>query len=80
MQVIVQGFRTAVIAVAIAGLGVAWNWHLTWLLVLSLVFGAEEILESTTHLSTLRRTPPGGWFPAARQSSDCAQAVRAKGA
>ena len=39
METFVQGFRIAVIGAALAGLGASWNWHLTWLLVLSLVFG-----------------------------------------
>ena len=57
MQTFVIGFRLAVIGVTLAGLGAAWNWHLTWLLVLSLVFGGEELLESTIHLSILRMKP-----------------------
>jgi type IV secretory pathway VirB2 component (pilin) len=53
----VIGFRIAVIGVTMAGLGAAWNWNLLWLFVLSLVFGGEELLESTIHLSILRRSP-----------------------
>ena len=57
---VVAGFRIAVIGVTLVGLAVSWNWHMTWLFVLAVVFGAEEILESTTHLAILR------WRPAAR--------------
>ena len=57
MQTFVRGFRVAVIGVTLAGLGAAWSWHLTWLFVLSLVFGIGEILESSTHLAILRRRP-----------------------
>ena len=55
----VTGFRIAAAGVTLAGLAVSWNWHVTWLLVLSVVFGAEEILESTTHLAILRWKPAG---------------------
>ena len=57
MQTFVVGFRTAVVGLVLAGLGASWWWHQTWLFVLSLVFGGEEILESTTHLAILRWTP-----------------------
>ena len=57
MQTFVIGFRFAVIGITLAGLGAAWNWHLTWLFVLSLVFGGEELFESTIHLSILRMKP-----------------------
>lgn len=53
----VQGFRVAVIGIALAGVGAAWAWHVMWLFVLSLVFGGEELLESTTHISILKRGP-----------------------
>ncbi len=59
----VTGFRIAVVGVTLVGLGVSWNWHITWLFVLAVVFGAEEILESTTHLAILR------WKPDARRST-----------
>ena len=53
----VTGFRIAVIGLTLVGLTVSWNWHITWLFVLAVVFGAEEILESTTHLAILRWRP-----------------------
>ena len=56
MITVIQGFRVSVIGVALAGVGAAWAWHIVWLLVLSLVFGGEELLESTTHISILKRT------------------------
>jgi hypothetical protein len=56
--IVIRGFRFAVIGVALAGLGASWNWHITWLFVLSLVFGGEEGLESSVHLFILRRRPP----------------------
>lgn len=60
MQAFVIGFRFAVIGITLVGLGAAWNWHLTWLLVLSLVFGGEELFEATIHLSILRMKPRYG--------------------
>ena len=60
----VLGFRIAVIGLTLVGLAVSWNWHVLWLFVLAVVFGAEEILESTTHLAILR------WKPAGRRSAN----------
>lgn len=57
MQTFVMGFRIAVVGLVLSGLGASWWWPLTWLFVLSLVFGGEEILESTTHLAILRWKP-----------------------
>ena len=52
---IITGFRLTVIGLAIAGIAAAWAWHILWLLVLSLVIGGEETLESTIHTYALRR-------------------------
>ncbi len=35
----IQGFRLTIIGLALAGLGAAWAWQLTWLLVLTLAIG-----------------------------------------
>ena len=35
MQIFVRGFRIAVVGVTLVGLGVSWNWHVTWLFVLT---------------------------------------------
>ncbi len=51
----IQGFRLSIIGLALAGLGVAWAWQLTWLLVLTLAIGGEEILESSIVIFALRR-------------------------
>ncbi len=59
----VIGFRVAVIGLTLVGLAVSWNWHITWLFVLAVVFGAEEILESTAHLAILRWRPGAGRSP-----------------
>ena len=50
-----QGFRLSVIGLAVASVGIAWTWHLTWLLVFALVIGGEEILESSVHIFAVRR-------------------------
>lgn len=60
IQDFVRGFRIAVIGLVLVGLGAAWWWHVTWLFVLSLVFGGEEIVESTVHLAILRWKPKVG--------------------
>jgi hypothetical protein len=49
-----EGFRAAVIGLALVGLGLAWMWHLTWLLVLSLTTAAGETLETSLILFALR--------------------------
>ena len=51
----IQGFRLSIIGLALTGLGVAWAWHLTWLLVLTLAIGGEETLESSIVIFALRR-------------------------
>jgi hypothetical protein len=61
-----RGFRLAIIGGALAAIGAAWAWHLTWLLVLALVIGGEETLEGTliifalTRGAKLRLRVPGG--------------------
>ena len=52
---VMQGFRTAVIGLALVGVGAAWTWHLGWLLALSLAIGGEETLESSICIFALRR-------------------------
>ncbi len=51
----IQGFRLSIIGLALIGLAAAWGWHLTWLLVLTLAIGGEEILESSIVIFALRR-------------------------
>lgn len=51
----VRGFRLAIIGLALASVGAAWAWHLTWLLVLALVIGGEETLEGTIIIFALTR-------------------------
>ena len=57
MVTVIRGFRIAVVGVALASLGAAWTWHITWLFVLALVFVGEEALESSVILFILRRRP-----------------------
>ncbi len=51
----IQGFRLSIIGLALVGLGAAWGWHLTWLLVLTLAIGGEETLGSSIVIYALRR-------------------------
>ena len=55
MASVIRGFRLAVVGLALAALGAAWAWHMTWLLVLALVIGGEETLESTLIIFALTR-------------------------
>ena len=52
---IITGFRLMVIGLALAGIAAAWAWHIVWLLVLALVIGGEETLESSIQAYALRR-------------------------
>jgi len=51
------GFRLFVLGAAIGGCGAALLLDATWLLVLSLAVGGEEVFESTLLLDGLRRGP-----------------------
>jgi len=58
---IMQGFRIAILGLALAGLAGAWWWKLDALLGLTLIIAAEELLESTVGIAALRaglRRPP----------------------
>jgi hypothetical protein len=49
-----EGFRAAVVGLALVGIGAAWAWHLLWLLVLSLTVAGGETLETSLILFALR--------------------------
>lgn len=48
-----RGFRRAVIGLALVGMGAAWLWQIDWVLVLAVVIGGEETLESTLHIQAV---------------------------
>ena len=50
-----RGFRLSIIGLALLGIGAAWLWELTWLLVLSLAIGGEETLESSIFVFALTK-------------------------
>ena len=52
---IVRGLRLGILGLAVAGIGAAWIWHLTWLFVLSLVIGIEEMVEISIVIHFLKR-------------------------
>jgi hypothetical protein len=49
-----QGFRAAVIGLALIGVAIAWVWQIPWLLVLSLATAGGETLETSLILFALR--------------------------
>jgi hypothetical protein len=54
-ELYMTGFRSFVLGAAFIGVGAALALDATWLLLLSLVIGGEELLESTLLLDGLRR-------------------------
>lgn len=50
----IQGFRTTIWGLALMGIGAAWLWHLTWLLIVSVAIGCGETLETFLILFALR--------------------------
>jgi hypothetical protein len=51
---LMEGFRAAMIGLALVGIGTAWVWHLPLLLILSLAIGGGETLETSLILFALR--------------------------
>src|SRR5687768_11376736 len=51
---LMQCFRTTVIGLAIVGIGAAWTWHLTWLLIVSLAIAAGESMETALIIFAVR--------------------------
>ena len=49
-----RSFRRAVIGLALAGVGAGLLYGLSWLVVLSLIIGGEEVLESSVIAADLR--------------------------
>lgn len=57
---LLRGFRISIVGLCLAGVSAGWLWDIGWLVVLSLIIGGEELLESTvvimamTHAGDLR--------------------------
>jgi hypothetical protein len=51
---LMEGFRALMIGLALIGVGIAWAWHLPWLLVVSLATGGGETFETSLILFALR--------------------------
>jgi len=51
---LMEGFRAAIIGLALVGIGAAWIWHLPWLLAISLAVGGGETIETSLILFALR--------------------------
>ena len=54
---VMQGFRRAIVGLAVAAVGAAWWWHIGWLFGLALVIGGQELLESTVVIAALKHGP-----------------------
>ncbi len=53
----VRGFRVGIIGLALVGIGVWLLTEQTWILVVSLAVGGEELLESSFIIATIRSDP-----------------------
>lgn len=53
----VRGFRIGVIGLALAGIGIWMLTGQTWILVVSLAVGGEELLETSFIISAIRSDP-----------------------
>jgi hypothetical protein len=53
----VKGFRVGIIGLAVVGIAIWLLTDATWVLVVSLAVGGEELLESSFIISTLRSDP-----------------------
>ena len=51
----IGGFRSAIVGLALLGVGVAWVWQIPWLAALALGVGGVEALESSVILAGARR-------------------------
>jgi hypothetical protein len=54
---LVRGFRITIVGLCLTAVGAALYWQIGWLLVLSLIIGGEELLESSVHIAALRHRP-----------------------
>lgn len=50
----ISGFRMAIVALAVAGVGAAWLSQQLWVLLIALAIGGEELLETSVILFVLR--------------------------
>jgi hypothetical protein len=50
-----RGFRRTVVGLALAVVGLAWLCQLPWLLAIALGVGLQELRESSSYITTLRR-------------------------
>lgn len=52
--VLVRSLRIGLIGLGLVGIGVGWLWHIESLLVLSLIFGCEELYETSLVIAVLK--------------------------
>src|SRR3972149_7501852 len=53
---IAQSLRLVLIGLNIMGVGIGWIWNIESLLLLSIIIGAEELLETSIVIATLKRS------------------------
>jgi len=54
---IVRDIRVVLIGISLVGIGLALYWNLDNLLLLSLIFGIQELFETSLVISVLKRSP-----------------------
>lgn len=52
---IARSLRVVLIGLSIMGAGIGWMWNIESLLLLSLIIGCEELLETSIVIATLKR-------------------------
>jgi hypothetical protein len=51
---LVRALRSVLVGLALAGIGIAWTWHLPCVLGLCCIIGGEEALETSVVIAALR--------------------------
>jgi len=55
--IVVRGIRKALVGVSLVGIGIALYWNLSNLFLLYLIFGIQELFETSLVIAALKRAP-----------------------
>ncbi len=54
---LVRSTRIGLVGLSLVGIGAGWIWNIEGLLVLSIIFGCEELYETSLVIALLKRSP-----------------------